>query len=137
MRLMTVRKIALSVVVCASFAASSAFAMEDLRSGQGSDDFLFEAFGAEAVTGDDVLSAESGREALDIGTIDLDLELTQSTNSNRQAANNQNNLVIDSPTGNGIISDGSFSNSLFGQAVVVTGNNNNVQVNEAVIFNMY
>ena len=132
MKYVFVRSLAIGVAV--SLSAASAFAMEDLRSGDGpiaqSDleaiqgDFLDGAFGVEAISADAELGDSRGRQNV------LTLQ-----NSDLDAVNAGNSVAGD--TGTAVITDGAFSNSTFGQAAVVSGNNNNVQMNTTINVNLF
>ncbi len=119
--------------VAVSLNALPAFAMEDLRSqaqpGAPVDldaiegDFLDGAFGLEALASETDLGETRGRN----GTV------LQVTDQNGVNFGNS----VDGDTGSAAISDGSFANSSFGQAAVVSGNNNNVQLSTTVNINLY
>lgn len=119
-----------------SFGAASAFAMDDMRSldipgapqafMNEDGDLLEDAFGVEAMSAEADDEAR-GREALNFVTTVQDSDL--------KAFNAGNTSVGD--TGHSLITDGAFSNSTFGQAAVVSGNNNNVQMNTTINVNLF
>ena len=131
MKYVFVRSLAIGVAV--SLSAASAFAMEDLRSTEmpGAQtnldaiegDFLDGAFGAEAVSSDAELGETRGRQ--NFVFTDQDTKQT--------GVNAGNSSVGD--TGNSIV--GGFDGSTLGQAVSVSGNNNNVQVSTTVNVNLF
>ncbi len=133
MKYVFVRSLAIGMAV--SLSAASAFAMEDLKSTElpGAQtnldaiegDFLDGAFGTEAASSDAELGDTRGRMFLQI--------------TNQEQENNAFNAgnSVNGNTGSASIADGAFSNSSFGQAAVVSGNNNNVQMNTTVNVNLF
>ncbi len=89
-------------------------------------DLLEDAFGVEAMSAEADDQAR-GKEGLNF--------VTTVQNSDLDAYNAGNTSVGD--TGHSLITDGAFSNSTFGQAAVVSGNNNNVQMNTTINVNLF
>ena len=133
MKYVFMRSLAIGMAV--SLSAASAFAMEDLRSNEmpGAEtnldaiegDFLDGAFGTEAVSSDAELGDTRGRMLIQVTDVDQE---NNAFNAGNSSTGN---------TGAAGITDGAFSNSSFGQAAVVSGNNNNVQMNTTVNVNLF
>lgn len=122
--------------VLVSMIGTSAFAMEDLRSHEivaadentlASGDFLDGAFGTEAIAAEVDLGDTRGRQNTQ--------NVLTLQNSDLDAVNAGNS--VEGNTGQAVITDGAFSNSTFGQAAVVSGNNNNVQMNTTINVNLF
>ena len=112
--------------IALSLSATTGFAMEDLRSSDvpaAEENFLDGAFG-QAISVEGELGDTRGRQNV------LTLQ-----NSDLDAVNAGNSVTGN--TGQAVISDGAFSNSTFGQAAVVSGNNNNVQMNTTINVNLF
>jgi hypothetical protein len=136
---MMIDKVQKIFAVCAisalAFTATAAVAMEDLRSAghtavientQTGEDTLSELFGdANSISVESDLADLSGQKNV--------LQLTH----NDLDAFNAGNQANDSVTGAAMISDSAFQGSTLGQAAVVSGNNNNVQMSTTVNVNLY